>query len=112
MSFFLKYYPLSFLFIALFFSSCDEEYAPKPRGFFRITLPQKTYVHYVSKDCPFSFELPSYAKVSTDSSRRTEPCFLNIDFVPFNGTIYLTYKPVHNDLPKLLDDHRNMTMKH
>jgi gliding motility-associated lipoprotein GldD len=108
-----KYYPLSFLFLVLFLSSCDEEtYAPRPRGFFRITLPEKSYIKYTAQDCPFAFEIPTYAKVSKDSSKTMEPCFLNIDFAPFNATVYLTYKQVHNDLAKLLEDHRSMTMKH
>jgi len=100
------------LLVLLFLSSCEDEYTPKPRGFFRITLPEKSYVHYSPSQCPFEFDIPTYAKVSQDSSKITEPCFLNIDFVGFNGTLYISYKPVHNDLPKLLEDHRHMTMKH
>src|SRR5688572_3886993 len=91
-----------FLFASLIIS-CDEEIAPKPRGFFRITLPEKSYVNYIAKDCPFSFDIPDYARVSKDSSKITQPCFLNLDFVPFNATLYLSYKPVHNDLPRLLE---------
>ena len=92
--------------------SCDEEYTPKPRGFFRITLPEKSYRHYVSQDCPFEFDIPNYAQESKDSSKHAEPCFLNIDFPTFNATIYLSYKPVHNDLKALYEEHRAMTMKH
>jgi gliding motility-associated lipoprotein GldD len=98
--------------IVFLLSSCDEEYVPKPRGFFRITLPEKSYVHYVSPDCPFKFDIPVYASVSKDSSQFAEPCFLNVDFKPFNATVYLSYKHVNKDLNKLIEDHRNMTMKH
>jgi len=108
----LTFSPAHFLLIILLLSSCEEDYAPKPRGFFIITLPEKSYVHYSPSQCPFEFDIPVYAKVSQDSSKITEPCFLNIDFVGFNGTLYISYKPVHNDLLRLLEDHRHMTMKH
>jgi gliding motility-associated lipoprotein GldD len=100
-----------FLLSSLFFS-CDEDYIPKPRGFFRITLPEKKYIPYVSEGCPFQFEIPVYAKVVKDSSRDALPCWLNVEFPSFNGTIYLTYKKVNGDLQRLYEEHRSMTMKH
>ncbi len=93
-------------------SSCNEDYFPKPKGFFRITLPEKEYRLCAPPGCPFEFEIPSYAVEVRDSSPLAEPCFMDIQFPGFNSTIYITYKPVKNDLQKLYEDHRSMTMKH
>jgi len=104
---------IALIFLSSFFlSSCDEEYTPKPKGFFRIALPQKEYRHFSPAGCPFEFEMPVYAADARDSSPQAEPCFMDIQFPKFNATVYLTYKPVKNDLQKLYEDHRSMTMKH
>jgi gliding motility-associated lipoprotein GldD len=107
-----KILALGFIFLSGLFISCDEEYIPKPRGFFRIALPEKEYVAYVPEACPFQFDIPVYAKVMKDSSSTSLPCWLNVEFPSLNGTIYLTYKKVNDDLAKLYEEHRSMTMKH
>jgi gliding motility-associated lipoprotein GldD len=103
---------LIILLLPLLISCSDEDYTPKPRGFFRIALPEKKYVKYETDSCPFGFEIPVYAHVSPDSSKLALPCWLNVEFPYFNATVYLTYKPMHNDLQKLFEEHRSLTMKH
>ncbi|MCX6274709.1 MAG: gliding motility lipoprotein GldD [Bacteroidetes bacterium] len=97
---------------SLLLTSCEQEYVPKPKGFFRIALPEKSYHIHSPAGCPFEFEIPAYAVEVKDSSPYAEPCFMDIQFPVFNATVYLTYKPVKNDLKKLYEDHRSMTMKH
>jgi gliding motility-associated lipoprotein GldD len=102
-----------YIFGLLLLSACgDEEFTPKPRGYFRIALPEKKYVKYDALGCPFSFEIPVYAKVTPDSSKLALPCWLNVEFPYFNATVYLTYKPVNKDLTRLYEEHRGLTMKH
>lgn len=101
-----------FVSIALSLTSCEEEFVPKPRGYFRIQLPEKQYVHYSASDCPFEFDRPVYAEVTNDTGRADEKCWKNIEFPQFNGTIYLSYKEVNNDIQKFIDDSRSLTMKH
>lgn len=103
---------ISLALTAMFLSACNDEYTPKPKGFFRIALPAKEYRHFSPSECPFEFDMPVYAVPAHDSSRLAEPCFMDIQFPAFNATIYLTYKPVKNDLQKLYEEHRSMTMKH
>ena len=98
----------------LCFSSCgsdEEDFTPKPRGYFRISLPEKKYQVYNS-DCPFTFEAPVYAFVHPDEEKNTEPCWLNIDFPRFKGRLHLSYKPVTNNLRTLLEDARFFASKH
>lgn len=93
-------------------SGCDQDYIPKPRGYFRIEMPDKKYVEYNEPSCPFSFDIPSYAQVVPDPSPQAEACWVNVEFTPFKGTLYLSYKELEKNLPKLIEDSRNLSMKH
>lgn len=101
------------LFIVLFSSCNSEEEAivPKPRGYFRIDLPENKYANY-SSDCPFAFEHSIYSSVNTDTRRGAEPCWLDIVYPKFNGTIHLSYKPLDNNIGKFLEDSRILVTKH
>lgn len=105
-----------FFIIACFFLSfltgCDNDYNPRQRAYFRITLPEKKYVIFNPPACPFTFELPGYSVAIPDSAGNSEPCWYNIDFPEFKGTIYLSYKKVNNNLKKYTDDSHALTMKH
>lgn len=95
----------------LFLAACSEDPVPKPRGYFRIALPEKGY-EQLKSDCPFTFEYPVYASVSADKSRMAEPCWLNIYFPQFNAQVHLSYKPVNNNVAQYLEDSRTLTYKH
>jgi putative hemolysin len=103
---------LSGAMLSMLFTGCDDTYTPKPRGYFRINLPVKHYSLYDPKGCPFSFEIPSYATVTADSSPNAEPCWMNLDFPEFKGTVYLSYKEVDNNVAKFIEDSRTLSMKH
>lgn len=101
------------LILMLFFSACgDEDYTPRPRGYFRIEFPEKKYERVAADDCPFTFEKPVYSTLVPDSSRDAEPCWYNLVFDKLNATVYLSYKKVEGNLPALVEDHRKITMKH
>jgi gliding motility-associated lipoprotein GldD len=103
----------SWLLIAmLFFSGCDEEYTPRPRGYFRIDFPEKKYERVETGSCPYIFEKPVYAKLVPDTSPSAEPCWFNLEFETLHATVYISYKKVDNNLTELLEDHRRITMKH
>lgn len=99
------------LLIAVSFASCNE-YFPKPRGYFRIDLPEKKYVLYSSESCPFSFEYPVYANILKDSSGSTEPCWMNIEFPGLNGKIHLSYKSINKNFARFSEDSRVLAYKH
>lgn len=105
-----------FMFIVVL-PSCNSEYTPKPRGYFKIDLPEKQYQVFNEPGYPYSFEYPAYAKVIKDSSffgEATEnPWWINIDFPQFNGRIYVSYKEIgKNKFDKLVNDAFTMTNKH
>ncbi|MCK9398602.1 MAG: gliding motility lipoprotein GldD [Bacteroidales bacterium] len=101
---------LTLIFI-LTLAGCRQDYAPKPRGYFRIDLPEKQYVRFDSS-YPYSFEYPVYAKITPDNRSTSEPYWINIDFPGFQGRIFISYKPVRNNLTEYLEDSRTFVVKH
>lgn len=99
------------LLLMLFILACQPSYTPKPRGFLRIDFPAKEYVLFDSV-CPYTFEYPSYGKIVPDTDYITEPCWINIDFPDFNGTIHISYKEVNQNLNDFIEDSRELTYKH
>jgi gliding motility-associated lipoprotein GldD len=84
------------VFIALLFAACqNHDYSPKPRGYFRIEFPAKAYQEY-DGGCPFTFQYPKYAKVVPDSERNAKPCWLNVQFPQFKGTLHLSYENIRS----------------
>lgn len=88
--------------------SCKDEYIPKPKGYFRIDLPEKAYASY-SDVCPFSFE---YSVNSMIIYAKKDSCWVNLYYPQFDAMIYLTYKQVAGQLDKHIDDTHEMAYKH
>ena len=103
--------PLFLIIVLIAFYSCKKKYIPKPRGYFRIDFPEKAYQMYQS-DCPFIFEYPVYGEIQPDDMSISEPCWINIVFPDYNAKIYISYKPVKENLSELLEDARTFAYKH
>ena len=99
--------------IALIVVSCDREpnYLPKPRGYFRIDLPEKDYTQVDTIE-RYSFECPKYAQVTPDPYSPNEKNWVNIELPQFKGSIHLTHKPVNGNLGDYLEDVHAMVTKH
>ena len=101
---------LAILALSLALFSCKNSKVPKPRGHFRIDLPEKEYTRYDST-CPFTFEYPVYAIISSDPDS-DEPCWFNIEFPAYRGRIYISYKHVDNNIGLLIEDAHKMAYEH
>lgn len=102
------------LFSVLFIGACTQpETAPKPRGFYRIAFPQKKYVDY-SDGCPFAFRYPAYALILPDKNPNAKPCWVNLDFPQFKGSLHLSYYPVTSKkiFDELVEDAHTFVFKH
>ncbi len=99
--------------IACIAVSCDRQssYLPKPRGFFRIDLPEKSYVKVDTIE-KYSFECPQYAQVTPDPYSPDEKNWVNIEMPQFKGSIHITHKPVDGNLSEYLEDVHTMVTKH
>ena len=97
--------------VILSFICCKRHYTPKPAGYLRIDFPEKEYQLYNST-CPFSFEYPVYSKITDDTSRIAEPCWINIEFPHFGAKIHISYKTVNKNLNTYIEDSRTLAYKH
>ncbi len=88
-------------------SNCKKKYTPKPRGFFRIDLPEKEYTD-LNKELPHNFQAPKYIEIHPDHSKY----WINIDYPEYKGRIHLSYHSIENNLPQLLEDTRKFVYKH
>jgi len=102
---------LASILILVFISSCRKTYSPKPRGYFRIDLPEKKYQNFKS-NCGFEFEVPVYSEVKPVTESYAEACWYNIELVGFNANIYITYKSLNKNLPVFVEDIRTIVYKH
>lgn len=115
----LKPFSINFLLLLLIvlssisFSGCDEStYTPKPKGYFRIDLPEKKYRIHAPQNCPFEFEIPDYSVMMNYKDSVKEPCWNYLNFPTLNGEIFLSYVPVQNDLQVLTENSRTLAYKH
>lgn len=105
--------PLTVMVLAFVAFSCDRDtnYLPKPRGYFRIDLPEKAYTKVDTIE-RYSFECPVYALVTPDPYSPDEKNWVNIEMPSFKGSIHLTHKPVDGNLGEYLEDVHTMVVKH
>lgn len=93
-------------------SSCgDKNPQPKPRGYFRIDLPDKQYVTLDTMRY-YSFEYPTYSTITPDYHSLQEKDWVNVEFPRFKGTIHISYKQVNDNLGEYLEDAYFMITKH
>jgi gliding motility-associated lipoprotein GldD len=97
------------------FAACNgnHDYAPKPRGYFRIVFPKKAYRQFDSI-CPFTFVYPVYARVVPDTKPDAEPCWLNMQFPQFGATVHISYEHIKSpkELDELVEDAHKLSFKH
>ena len=90
------FFIVTFIFLSIV--SCKEKPVHKPKGYFKIELPEHQYQIFNQPGYPYSFEYPVYAKVVKDTSFFGEvtenPWWINIDIPSMNGKIYMSYKEI------------------
>ena len=86
--------------------SCKDETVPKPKAFLRLDYNIGDYKLF-DDGCPYTFTYNELARVKDKGQ-----CNFTIEYSKMKATIYLTYKPVTNNLDKLLHDAEELTYKH
>jgi gliding motility-associated lipoprotein GldD len=104
------------VFLLLFLFSCRPDApTPKPRGYYRVSLPEHDYQRFSEAGFPYSFDYPVYAKVVRDTlffGQRTEnPYWIYVDFPTIGGRFYISYKTISATQPlgKLMEDAHEMS---
>lgn len=102
---------LLLLFVIIVISSCEADYAPKPRGYFRIDMPVKNF-QLVDSIPAYQFESPEYAVITPDYNSPQEENWFNMEFPQFKGSLHISHKKIENNLPVYLEDMHTMLMQH
>ncbi len=98
----------SLLLLVLALACGEEKYSPKPRGYFRIDLPEKKY-ELLGTDCPYTFE----KNVNAQWVDKGRECWGDVYYPSLKARLQLTYKKVsETTLDTLLEDGRNLAYKH
>lgn len=97
---------LIFSLLCLSFLSCGDDKMPKPTGQLSLEYPPAKYMKF-SNSCGFDFDKNELGEVKAKSN-----CGLEIHYPKMKATVYLTYKPVKNNLEKLLIDAQKLTYEH
>jgi len=105
---------LHLLFLLLLFAgvaACSRGYTPRPEGYLRIDLPEKSYRTYDSLT-PYECEIPRYAIMERVNSSDSGFTWWNLSFPGYHATLYLTYAPIQSNLSSFTADSRRMTYAH
>ena len=79
---------------------------PKPSSHLRLDYPVAQYAAF-ENHCPFTFNINADAIIKEEKE-----CGFTITYPKMKATIYLTYKPVQNNIKKLLRDAQKLTYEH
>ena len=105
---------ISFLFIGILIA-CNSPYTYKKKGYFRIDFPEKKYQLFDQLGYPYTFEYPTYAVISKDSTffdTKAGDWWINIDVPQFHSRIYISYKDIKsNNFDSLVSDGYKMAYK-
>jgi gliding motility-associated lipoprotein GldD len=105
----MRYQFFTFLVVlCLFFSisSCKKEVLPKPTSQLRLDYKEAEYDHF-ENNCAYTFDMNSEAII-----KEKTPCNFEINYPKLKATIYISYKPIANNLKLLLRDAQKLTYEH
>ncbi|SNY94683.1 gliding motility lipoprotein GldD [Flagellimonas pacifica] len=97
--------PVLVMFLILFVG-CKEEVLPKPKAMLRLEYPEAKYKN-IGGDCTYTFELNTISNI-----KENKDCSLVLDYPMMKGSVYLTYKPVDDNLKTLLTDAQKLSYEH
>ncbi len=91
---------------------CTSEPIPKPRGYYRIELPEKKY-SFFETPCHVGFDVPNYSKLEMlKSDPQGDSCWFNLAFPRFNARLHCTYVQVNHNFSSLVEDAYAFAAKH
>ena len=100
--------------IPIFLSSActdrKENYIPKPRGYFRIEVPEHQF-QKLDTTLPFGLKYSQSANYSFISKEEGK-YWIDITYPALNATLNMTYIPLNNDLRKLALEEEKMINFH
>ncbi|HEX8270520.1 MAG TPA: gliding motility lipoprotein GldD [Flavobacterium sp.] len=102
-----KYFSfLVFTMILLLVIGCKDDAVPKPSGYLRLDYPVAEYAAFAN-ECPYGFQMNAGAVIT-----EKQPCSFTINYPQMKATVFLSYKPVNNNINILLRDAQKLTYEH
>ena len=95
------------LLLVLFFSSCDENTYPRPRGNVRLEYPKAQYSLYNSEEIKMSFNKSDYAIVEKKNDN-----WINLAYPKMRAKVHLSYFNVDGNITSLINDINKLTDEH
>lgn len=100
----------SVLFCVLVFFSCqDDDVLPKPKAYLALEYPEAKY-YQAEIDCVYDFKINSIAKLKSDKYKNN--CWFDITYPLLDGSIYISYYPVEDNLRSLIIDAQKLPLSH
>ena len=99
------------VFIVIVFSACKEPSVPRPRGFFRIELPEKV-MRRDTLPCGPSFELARHLFIENFRERISDTCWFNLYSPRYKARVHCTMFPVDDNLNELIETAYQFAFKH
>lgn len=84
-------------------SRSTKEYTPKPRGYFRIELPQASYQVLPLDSLPYSFNVSQLATVEPPEAGSHEG-WINLSYPSLKVKVYCSYLPVTPSKLQTMED--------
>ena len=101
-----------FVIIALLIvGSCQKQYKPKPRGYFRIAFPDKSYGQ-LDMQLPYTFEIADYSQAMPDDGSSPQSGWINVVTKKNKADIHVTYVKLRDDLYKHIEESRKLAYDH
>ncbi len=100
-----------FLTIALLLYACGDTYIPKPRGYFRISFPPKSF-HPITAQLPYSFDIADYSEIQYTKDRKTGEEWVTVVTPANKADIHLTYVDLKGDLNTHIEESRKLAYDH
>lgn len=99
-----------FYILLLFLPACQQNYVPKPYGYFRVDLPAHDYIR-CDTVLPYAFDISSSANLRIKEST-DEKYWIDIQYPALNAAIHCSYSRVYSNIQELSDDARRLVNKH
>lgn len=97
---------IAMFFLAFILVACGKETLPKPIPYLKLQYPEPAYQKFES-NCPYSFEISNLANINF-----TNNCSATVEYPHLKATIYITYRPINNNLDEILKEVEKLTFEH
>lgn len=81
-----------------------SDYMPKPKGYFRIDLPEKSYKTFHKDGFPCSFEYADNVSMVKTSDIGADSVWIDVIYPQCNARIYGTYRKVEGNFNQLSEE--------